>query len=136
MLTSTCFEHATHKFFFFLSRTRQLLEREEVGDRTPSQFLRRLRGLAGTIFSEDALRSLWLGRLPSTIPAILATQKNVPLEKTPELADAIVEATPRVHIAETAILAPIEAMFQQLTLLTARIQEASSELRESHLYEQ
>ena len=43
-------------------KTRRLLEREEIGDRTPSQFLRYLRGLAGTIFSDDSLRSLWLGR--------------------------------------------------------------------------
>ena len=114
-------------------KTRRLLEREEIGDRKPSQFLRHLRGLAGTVFSDDALRSLWLGRLPGSTQAILATQKDTPLDRLAELADAIVEATPRAHIAETTTLAPLEAMFQQLTLLTARIQEVSSELRDMSL---
>ena len=33
-------------------KTRRLLEHEEIGDRTPSQFLRHLRGLAGSVFPD------------------------------------------------------------------------------------
>ncbi|XP_071653218.1 uncharacterized protein [Temnothorax longispinosus] len=38
-------------------RTRQLLEREELGDRKPSQFLRHLKGLAGTAVPDSLLRT-------------------------------------------------------------------------------
>lgn len=57
-------------------KTRQLLEKEEMCDSKPSQFLRRLRVLAGPSVSDDLLRTLWTGRLPQNIQAILATQKR------------------------------------------------------------
>ena len=53
-------------------RIRQLLESEKIGDRKPSQFLRHLSTLAGTVASNDLLRTLWLGRLPTQTQAILA----------------------------------------------------------------
>ncbi|XP_076246237.1 uncharacterized protein LOC143186447 [Calliopsis andreniformis] len=89
-------------------KTRRLLESEEIGDRKPSQFLRHLRGLAGTTVSDSVLRTLWMGRLPTNMQIILATQKDVDLVKVADLADAIAETTgPRVHIAESA--APVGA---------------------------
>lgn len=72
-------------------KTRRLLEREEMGDSKPSQFLRRLRALAGASVSESLLRTLWTGRLPSNVQAILATQKNAALDDVAELADAVME---------------------------------------------
>ncbi|CAK9825929.1 hypothetical protein ANTRET_LOCUS3855 [Anthophora retusa] len=83
-------------------KARRLLEHEEIGDRRPSQFLRHLRSLAGTCVSEPLLRTLWLGRLPSSVQAILATQQGTALDKVAELADAIVDTMPgRPAIAET-----------------------------------
>ena len=81
-------------------KTRQLLEHEEIGDRKPSQFLRHLRNLAGNVFSDDALRPLWLGWLPGSMQAILATQKEATLDKMADLADAISDAVPRVQVSE------------------------------------
>ncbi|CAK9796161.1 hypothetical protein ANTPLA_LOCUS672 [Anthophora plagiata] len=88
------------------TRVRKLLEGEELGDRTPpSQFLRHLRALAGTCVSEPLLRTLWLGRLPNNVQAILATQQGTPLEKVAELADAIMDTMPgRPSVAETTHL--------------------------------
>jgi predicted subunit of tRNA(5-methylaminomethyl-2-thiouridylate) methyltransferase len=37
---------------------RQLLSREEIGDHTPSQFLRHLRNMAKADFSEEIMRTL------------------------------------------------------------------------------
>ncbi|XP_018360344.1 PREDICTED: uncharacterized protein LOC108759403, partial [Trachymyrmex cornetzi] len=71
-------------------RIRQLLEREELGDRKPSQFLRH-RTLAGTAVSKELLRTLWLGRLPSQMQAILATRSEDRLEDIAEQADRIHE---------------------------------------------
>lgn len=46
-------------------RIRQLLEQEEIGDRSPSQFLRHMRRLAGTTVTDEFLRTLWASRLPN-----------------------------------------------------------------------
>ncbi|XP_033228970.1 uncharacterized protein LOC117180585 [Belonocnema kinseyi] len=107
-------------------KTRRLLEHEEIGDRTPSQFLRHLRGLAGNVFPDAVLRPLWLGRLPTSMQAILATQDQAQLDKLAQLADAIAEATPKTRVSEvSANLASLEAMLQQLALATTRIAEVS-----------
>ncbi|XP_026668765.1 uncharacterized protein LOC113464226 [Ceratina calcarata] len=84
-------------------KTRRLLELEEMGDRKPSQFLRHLRGLAGNAVSDAVLRTLWMGRLPTSMQVILATQKDVELNLVADLADAIADTlSPRTMIAEAA----------------------------------
>lgn len=84
-------------------KTRRLLEHEEIGDRKPSQFLRHLRELAGTSMDDNILRTLWVGRLPTSMQIILATQKDVELEKVAELADTIAESlSPRAQVNEAA----------------------------------
>ncbi|CAK9827621.1 hypothetical protein ANTRET_LOCUS5302 [Anthophora retusa] len=104
-------------------KARRLLEHEEIGDRRPSQFLRHLRSLAGTCVSEPLLRTLWLGRLPSSVQAILATQQGTALDKVAELADAIVDTMPgRPAIAETT--RPVPATPSSPTdLLTERMMQ-------------
>ena len=66
---------------------RRLLEREELGDRKPSCFLRHLRGLAGPVVPDDVLRPLWLGRLPVETQKILASQTSSTLDNLASLAD-------------------------------------------------
>jgi phage I-like protein len=76
---------------------RQLLSREEIGDRTPSQFLRHLRSLAKTDFSEDILRKLWADSLPPQVQAIIAIQSSTSLDDVALLADKVYAiAIPRV----------------------------------------
>ena len=43
---------------------RKILEWEELDDRTPSRFLRHLRGMAGKTVPEEIIKELWLSRLP------------------------------------------------------------------------
>lgn len=76
------------------SRLRQLLSEEELGDRKPSQLLRRMRHLLGhRNFDEGLLRQLFVQRLPLHAQAILATSKDtVPLEDVADIADRILEA--------------------------------------------
>jgi len=74
---------------------RQLLEHEEMGDRRPSQFLRHLQSLARTAIPEQLLRTLWMGRLPSQLQAILASRTMDNLEEVAEQADKIHEVTCR-----------------------------------------
>lgn len=85
-------------------KVRQLLSEEQLGDRKPSAFLRHLRSLAGTnIGDEGILRELWMRRLPTEVQRILIAQKDLPLEKVAEIADAIVDSpvglSSRVHAA-------------------------------------
>ncbi|XP_064215685.1 uncharacterized protein LOC135267351 [Tribolium castaneum] len=69
-------------------KTRRLLEREEMGDRTPSQFLRHLRDLAGAN----------TGRLPRNMQAILATQSKCTLDEVAVSADKIHETMPEARV--------------------------------------
>lgn len=107
-------------------KLRQLLEHEEMGDRTPSQFLRDLRKLAGTTVQNEFLRTLWLNRLPSAMQAILVTQADLSLEKQAEIADAIRETHSPIQIsAMTTQVSAIEVLAEQLKKLTAQVNELS-----------
>ena len=70
-------------------KTRELLEKTVIGDRKPSQFLRELRSLGGTVFRDDVIRTIWISRLPANMQAILATQQNQTLNQVADLADTI-----------------------------------------------
>ncbi|CAK9829637.1 Retrovirus-related Pol polyprotein from transposon 17.6 [Anthophora retusa] len=105
-------------------RIQQLLEHEEIGDRTPSQFLRHLRNLAGTAVPDEFLRTLWLNRLPTSMRAILATQTDTPLNKTAELADKINEVNPRgQHCATISSDSRIDLLCQQIAELSRQVVE-------------
>lgn len=82
-------------------KIRQLLEKEEVGDRKPSQFLRRLRDLGGKAITDPLLRTLWTGRLPQHLQAILAAQPETSLDAAASLADRVLEVVPINLISET-----------------------------------
>lgn len=85
-------------------KTRQLLEREEIGDRKPSQFLRHLQSLAGRDVPDSLLKTLWIGRLPTPIQAILAAQKGEKLDDLAQVADTINEATNPPSVSHIATL--------------------------------
>ncbi|KAF2890670.1 hypothetical protein ILUMI_15503, partial [Ignelater luminosus] len=96
-------------------RLRQLLEREEIGDRTPSTFLRRLRSLGDNTVSDDLIKSLLLNRLPTTLQAILAVSSETSLNKLAELAVKINESTPRGQVASVSTSNPeLETIRKQL----------------------
>ncbi|XP_018403547.1 PREDICTED: uncharacterized protein LOC108780366 [Cyphomyrmex costatus] len=88
------------------NRIRKLIETEEMGDRKPSQFLRHLSTLAGTIVSERLLRTLWLGRLPTYIQAILATRAEDPLNNVADHADRIHEIGNKAVVLAAAAPTP------------------------------
>ncbi|KAK2578253.1 hypothetical protein KPH14_001399 [Odynerus spinipes] len=77
------------------TKVRQVLEQEELGDRTPGQFLRHLRNLGGVAIPEGLIRTIWISRLPDAIRTIMATQTKATLEETSALADRIFELTPQ-----------------------------------------
>ncbi|KAK2578346.1 hypothetical protein KPH14_002620 [Odynerus spinipes] len=77
------------------NRIRKVLEQQEMGDRTPSQFLQYLQNTAGETVPDEFLRSLWQNRLPANIQAILATLTTPTLQEAAALADKVHEVTPQ-----------------------------------------
>lgn len=116
-------------------RVRQLVSDEELGDLKPSQFLRRLKSLAGKSLSDtNIIRQLWLRRLPQQVQAILAAQADLDLDKVADLADRIVEVSGPASVYATAAPAPsqidqmmarIEELSRQMTALTSHQRERS-----------
>ena len=79
-------------------RLQQVLHSEELGDRKPSQLLRRMQQLLGdTAAATDRtfVRGLFIQRLPANIRMVLASAADsTSLEDLAHLADRIVEAAP------------------------------------------
>ncbi|XP_044745200.1 uncharacterized protein LOC123307062 [Coccinella septempunctata] len=100
-------------------KTRRLLEREEMGDRKPSQFLRHLQGLADRTVPDALMKSLWMSRLPKCVQVSLAIIKDTNLEDLATHADNIMEASRTIvhQIAETTnIEAIIDRKLEQMFL--------------------
>ena len=68
-------------------RVQKLLKGEEIGVRTPTQFLRYLRNLAGTSVNKDFHLNLWTERLPTSTQHVLAEMPKKSLNALAEIAD-------------------------------------------------
>ena len=84
-------------------KLQQLISGEELGDRIPTQLLKRMQKLLGDVLgiSADAnsfLRELFLQCLPSNIQMVLtSTDASMDLNKLADMADKVIEvATPTV----------------------------------------
>ncbi|XP_043511761.1 uncharacterized protein LOC122529568 [Frieseomelitta varia] len=74
-------------------RTQQQLSQEELGDKKPSQFLRRLLHLledGAKTFDQELLKKLFLQKMPPSIKSFLEKQES-PLEEIANLADMILD---------------------------------------------
>lgn len=117
---------------------RKLLEREIIGDRTPSQFLRHLRELAGTTASDDIVKTLWTNQLNPLVQANLAARSDLDLGQQGEVADRIMDTLSSYqgpqpsHIAgvtQSAVSPSYASVFEQLSKLVVSINESQQELR-------
>lgn len=103
-------------------RLRQLLTEEELGDRKPSQLLRRMRQLIGTAAIDDSiLRELFLQRLPSNARMILTTSTGVSLDAMAELADKILENASSTVDSPTLAITALTSQDTQLQRLQAQV---------------
>ena len=116
-------------------RLHQLLIAEELGDRQPSQLLRKMRQLLGdTVLEDGILRQLFLQRLPQNIQLILAsTPSTMSLEELSLLADRILEvASPPPSVAAVSNHLPPATMpehHQQIADLQGQINQLSAQLQ-------
>ncbi|XP_025831093.1 uncharacterized protein LOC108740169 [Agrilus planipennis] len=131
-------------------KTSKLLEHESIGDRKPSQFLRHLRSLAGSIVGDAVLRTIWLSRLPPHLQPHLVTKSDSTLDQLADMADTIVEATRiyRPQVAEASSndtnleirlaqlqLAIQQQVTEQITALRQQIETISTQpqMRDRHI---
>ncbi|KAH7935192.1 hypothetical protein HPB52_004780 [Rhipicephalus sanguineus] len=89
------------------SRLQQLTTATELGDRRPSQLLRRMRQLLGGPSApqeEKLLRELFLQRLPQSMVPVLVAAGDVPVDTLAEMADRVADYS-RAH-SLNAVTAP------------------------------
>ena len=118
---------------------RQILEHEEMGDRKPSQFLRHLQALTNAAIPEQLLRTLWMGRLPAQLQAILATRSADRLDDVAEQADKIYEVSSRAVVvagiqswstAAATLEQQIKELTKQVASLSSRVADKKFKKRE------
>ena len=119
-------------------RLQQLFNAEDLGDRTPSQLLRRMQQLLGDKASTaepSFLRELFLQRLPPQVRMVLASTRDTEdLEVLASLADRVVEvATPSVSSVETSQLsAEVDKLRTDITDLKSLSSLSASHYNPTH----
>lgn len=69
----------------------KILSDSQIGDRKPSEFYRSLALLAGTNFSTEILKEIWLRKLPKSLNVALTTSNLSDINETIKLADKLWE---------------------------------------------
>ena len=126
-------------------KLQQLISGEELGDRKPTQLLRRMQQLLGDHLDGTGgadlnafLRELFLQRLPPNVRMVLASADNtIELHKLADMADKIMEvATPALSVSSVSEpplpspeLLQLKAEFSGLASLVASLTTSSNNSR-------
>lgn len=103
-------------------RIRQILYREELDGRKPSQFLRHLRSLAGnTPIPDEVLRTAWKDRLPHAIHPILNSHLKLSLDELALVADQVLQAHPGSSPCLALSSPPLEILASNMELLSNQV---------------
>lgn len=114
---------------------KQMLEREQLGDRRPSQLLRELQRLSRGEVSNTFIRALWISRLPESLQTVLATRKkDEGLEELGSLADTVFDLVPRHQVAKISTSVPEPASTTPPPTVDAIAQQVAAILLRSHQF--
>lgn len=113
-------------------RVEQLLSGEEIGDRKPSDFYRRLKTLAGdsTMVTSKLILELWLRRLPTLVQTLIKSSDKTEPNDLISLADKIYETYQEQsnHNSFNTPSTSNQAIFE-LTLQNQQIQQQNLQLK-------
>ena len=121
-------------------KIRQLLEKEEIGDRSPSKFLRHLKALAGSSTTDEFLETIWMRRLPPSLrPILTVLSPDLPLDKVAAVADRVYKELPQAPSApaieeasssSNSELAEVRRELKELRSLRDEMIEIAREMRQ------
>ena len=115
-------------------RIKELLSVEEIGNRKPTEVLRRIQQLLGGMaatMDDTLIRELFLQRLPPNVRMVLTPSASaLSLNQLAELADRIVEASPTSTISAVNQDTTTK-LADQVTQLTERLNTLASEMASS-----
>ena len=112
-------------------RIQQLLSTEVIGDRKPTQFLRRLQQLAGDTIRHDSvfLRELFLQRLPTNVRIVLAsTNDSIPITELAQLADKVMEVAVPV-MSKVSVQSSVPPSPSEVELLQGKVIALEQEIK-------
>ncbi|KAL1448515.1 hypothetical protein WDU94_002713 [Cyamophila willieti] len=119
-------------------RLNTLLGDLQLGDRTPSAFLREIQRLAGDNVPESLVRGLWLNKLPGSTQQILqAISLSTSLAQQAEIADKVVAVHPTSFHSVAAssptstLVDQVAELTKQMALLTQQVNAMASRSRSS-----
>lgn len=111
------------------SKLQRALISVDLGDKKPSQLLCEMKALVGNSFSDEALKTLWLQRLPSQVRGILSVSSEG-LTALSILADKVVDtmSTQNLNASSCVNVSSLEA---QICALTDRLGEMEKRSRDT-----
>lgn len=99
-----------------------LLLKEDIGDRTPSQFLCHLRELGDGSVTDTLLRAIWMSGLPVHVQSVIAEVASLDIEQLAAIADKVSNET-------TRMMSTLNSMASQIEQITKRIQQLETKQR-------
>ena len=107
-------------------KLQQLLTEVELGDRKPTQLLRRMRQLGGDRTEDSFLRELFLQRLPNNVRMVLASSgADISLNSLANIADRIVEVSaPSIAAVQGPTTPALSTEMDSLRADMRRLQES------------
>ncbi|XP_039308808.1 uncharacterized protein LOC120358479 [Solenopsis invicta] len=114
------------------SKLRKLIRGREIGDEKPSNYLQKLRNLAGGQCNDSVLRTLFLEQLPENVRAMLSISEVADLtilasqaDKIYEISKPTINAVALCPASQTTSSNPIDELTKRIDALTKEVRGRS-----------